>query len=153
MEQSELAKTNDKRLYHLHLLARRKTRPPRLPKNTSVSAAFPCLEVTHTTSGKRPQQHLRRLHVSRTHLGGVGEPLLLLLQELAKVRADGGVNEHRLVEVGVTLRRRLEGRDQPHRRVLKQTLEKHAHNNFRSRAENARRVLLGNIVMRTKYGA
>lgn len=58
-----------------------------------------------------------------SHLGGVGEPLLLLFQELAKVRTDGGVDEHRLVKVSVTLRGRLERRDQPHRRVLKQTLE------------------------------
>lgn len=78
-----------------------------------------------------------------SHLGGVGEPLLLLLQELAEVRADGGVNEHRLVKVGVTLRRRLEGRDQPHRRVFEQTLERNIHTTvFVQRAENTRRVTL-----------
>lgn len=56
------------------------------------------------------------------YLSGVGEPLLLLLKELAEVRADRGVNEHRLVKVGVALRRGLECRDKPHRRVLEQAL-------------------------------
>lgn len=56
------------------------------------------------------------------YLSSVGEPLLLLLQELAEVRADRGVNEHRLVKVGVALGRCLERRDQPHRRVLEQAL-------------------------------
>lgn len=57
------------------------------------------------------------------YLASVGKPLVLLFQELAEVRADRGVHQYRLVEVGVTLGRCLEGGNEPHRRVFEQALQ------------------------------